>query len=253
MSTRAGTTMKAGSRFYVHPESKAKVPGVTSVLNMTPKGFLSFWSAKVVAEWVADNISTVFPLVMSDRTAAIELMKGAPRRNTSAAGERGTEIHELYEKLARGQAIGRQHPELEVYVDHYRKFEAKYKPEYLYIEETVWSDTHSFAGSFDFIAKIDGETVIGDFKSTRSGVHAEVALQLAAYSHADYILGQDGSRVALPKCDAGIVFHIRPEAAKVVPVRIDDEVFSVFRHLLAIFDWEKEMKNAVLGREQPLD
>ena len=252
MTDRPNTIMRGNSRLYVHPLTRDKVPGVTSVLSMLPKGFLSFWASKVTAEFVADNIATIFPLIMSDRTAAIELMKNAPRRNTAAASEMGVEVHELYERLAKGQKAGRVHPELDPYVKHFAAFEKEFRPEFLHVERTVWSETHSYAGSLDFIAKIDGETVVGDFKTTRSGVHAEVAAQLAAYAHADYILGDDGGKVDLPKIDAGIVFHIRPDAAQVVPVRIDQEVFDVFLHLLHVFNWEKELSKRVLGKAQPV-
>lgn len=251
-SERPNTIQRNGSRLYIHPITREKVPGVTSVLGCLPKSFLSFWAAKVTSEFVADNIATIFPLVMSDRTAAIELMKNAPRRNTAAAGEMGTEVHELYERLAKGQKAGRLHPELEVYAKHFDSFVRTYRPEFLHVERTVWSETHAYAGSFDFIAKIDGETVIGDFKTTRSGVHEEVSLQLAAYAHADYILGDGPDNLELPKIDSGCVLHVRPEAAQVVPVRIDDEMFAVFKLLLGVFKWEKEQKRGALGRAQIL-
>lgn len=253
MTQRVGTIQRNGSRLYIHPRNGDKVPGVTSVLSMLPKSFLTFWASKVVSEFVADNIGTIMPLVLSDRTAAIDLMKNAPRRSTSKAADFGTEVHELYERLANGKAAGRLHPELAVFARHFDRFVSTYDPEFLHVEKTVWSETHSYAGSFDFIARIDGEVAIGDFKTTKSGVHEEVALQLAAYAHADYILGDDGGKVELPACDGGLVFHVRPDAAQVVPVRIDDNVFQYFLRLLDVYKWEKEVKGGVLGRPQPLD
>ena len=46
---KINTTFRGGSRFYIHPGSGEKVPGVTSVLNMLPKPFLKAWAGKEVA------------------------------------------------------------------------------------------------------------------------------------------------------------------------------------------------------------
>lgn len=242
------TVKRGGSRFYVHPETKEKVPGVTSVLDMLPKPFLTFWAAKMAAEFTADNAGAVVQLLINgQRQAAIDMIKGSHRRFTSDAADTGTEVHNLYEKLARGQTVGRQHPDLAPYVDHINAFHDRFQPEYLHIEDTVWSDTHKYAGSFDALCKIDGETVMLDAKSTRSGVHDEVAIQLSAYSFADRIQTQSGESVPMPKIDAGAVLHLRPEGWKLVPARVDADVFEYFLVLRRVFEWVKETSSTVLG------
>ncbi|MBM7770616.1 hypothetical protein JOD54_000820 [Actinokineospora baliensis] len=242
-------TIKRGeSRFYVDPETREKVPGVTSVIDMVPKNFLTFWAAKETAEWAADNLGAVVSLLLNgQRQAAVDTMKAAHRRTTGAAAETGTEVHVLFEKLARGQRVGRQHPEMEPYVRHINEFLDRYQPEFLFIEESVWSDQHKYAGSFDALVRIEGETVMLDAKSTRSGVHPEVALQLSAYSHADRIVTQDGAHAELPTVDAGAVLHLRPEAWQLVPARVDDDVFAYFLILRQVFDWVRDVSGTVLG------
>lgn len=261
---KINTIKRGGSRLYVHPESAEKVPGVTSVLNMLPKPFLKYWASKVVAEKAVEHLGEVVSISLRDPGAAIDFLKRSPDRFTAAAADNGTEVHGIFETLARGETLGRVHPDMKPYIDVFSGFEKQFKPEFLFLEETVWSETHGYAGSFDFIARVtdpgtsEEMTVVGDWKTTRSGVHTEVALQETAYANADYIVRPDGGRVPIPKLDGGIVVHVAaadkndptsPIVGKVVPLRIDDDLFDVFKALMVVWEWDRETQKTVLGRE----
>lgn len=252
---KINTIKRGGSRLYVHPESAEKVPGVTSVLNMLPKGFLKYWAAKSVAEFAVANLGPVVTLVASgEHAAAVDMLKRAPDRDTGQAAAAGTEVHDLFERLAKGEDVGRVHPDLVPYVGIFKGFEKQFQPEFLFLEETVWSATHGYAGSFDFMAKVtdpetgDRMTTIGDWKTTRSGVHEEVALQMTAYKNADYIILPDGTTADIPELDGGIVVHARPEGGQVVPARIDDELFDFFLSLRRIWEWDRDVSKTALGQ-----
>lgn len=245
------TVKRGGSRFYVHPDrAYGQVPGVTSVVDMLPKPWLKFWAAKLVAETAVFNPGWIATAVGGDPQGAVDYLKRAPMRNTGAAADIGSEAHEVWEKMARGEKLPRQHPDMEPFVRGFREFLDVFEPEFLHIEETVWSETHGYAGSFDSIVRISAEKldqdedaiVILDNKTTRSGVHAEVALQLNAYARADYILNKDGSQTPLPEINAAAVFHCRPEGWQLVPVRLGDDLFSLFCSLIPVLSWEKELK-----------
>jgi hypothetical protein len=246
---KVNTIKRGDSRFYVHPEQGDGriVPGVTSVVGMLPKPFLTRWAAKSVAEYATDNLGAVVGLAMADRAGTVDLLKGAPWRDTRQAADTGTAVHNLFERLADGENVGRVHPDLKPYADHFADFLQEFQPTFLFQEETVWSDEHLYAGSFDALAEVQGERVWIDYKTTRSGVHEEVALQLSAYAHADFILRPDGSKVPLPKATAGAVVHVRPEGWSLTPVRVDDAVFEHFLHLRKTFDWVQEVSKTVLG------
>jgi hypothetical protein len=249
MTTPKVSTIKRGdSRFYVHPEDDRKVPGVTSVVGMLPKPFLTRWAAKSVAEYAVANVASVIGLAMNDKVGAVDLLKGAPWRDTKQAADTGTAVHDLFERMGNGEDIGRVHPDLKPYVEHFESFLAEFEPTFLFQEETVWSDEHLYAGSFDALCEIHGERVWVDYKTTRSGVHDEVALQLAAYAHADFILRSDGTRVPLPKSTKAAVLHVRPEGWSLVPVRIDRDVFDAFLHLRQTFEWVNGNSKSVLGK-----
>lgn len=245
---KINTIKRGGSRFYVHPDDGTKAVGVTSVVGMLPKDFLRYWAAKSVAEGAVANIGAIVTLAMNDPAAAVDMLKRTPDRDTRQAAETGTEAHAIFEKMVEtGNLHPRVHPDYEPYAEHFRAFLAECQPEYTMTEETVWSEAHGYAGSFDALATISGEPVWLDYKTTRSGVHEDVALQLSAYAHADYVLRPDGSRIPLPKVESGAVLHVRPEGWKLVPVRIDDEIFGTFLHLLAVHAWERGGKGSVLG------
>jgi hypothetical protein len=245
------TFYRGGSRFYVHPASGAKVPGVTSVLNMLPKPFLKAWAAKVVAESAVAMAEdgTLAPMVARDPSGTIDYLKRAPGRSTQGSADVGTAAHGIFEALSKGETLGRLTPELQVYADHFRDYLDTIQPEYHRLEDTVWSETHGYAGSFDAYATIQGEKVWLDNKTTKSGVHAEVALQLSAYAHADYLLdGETGETLLQPQGTRGGIVHVRPEGWAFYEVPIGEDVFEHFLNLRKVFTWDTEASKGVVGR-----
>ena len=248
-SPKVETLKRGGSRFYVNPETKEKAIGVTSVTGMLPKPFLKFWSTKLAAEWAVDNVGTVTNLITSgEKDAAVDLIKKAPDRYTKGAADRGTAIHDLVEKANLGQDLGVVHPDFRPDMEKYEDFLKSFNPEFLEVEATVWSDKYGYAGTLDGICRIDDEILIYDLKTGKS-VYSEVALQLAAYKNADFIINADGTQRDIPPIDAAFVVHLRPEGFRVVPVRIDDDVFEVFKALLQIVEWDSTIQKTVLGAD----
>jgi hypothetical protein len=248
---KVNTIKRGGARFYVEPSNGEKVPGVTSVLGMLPKEFLRYWAAKMVAEEAVTDLGALVSIAMRDggREAAVDYLKKAPDRTTRKAADIGTAAHDLFERLSRGELVGRVHPDLEPYARHFSEFLEVAQPEYHFMEETVWSDEHRYAGSFDAFATIQGERIWIDNKTTRSGIHEEVGVQLAAYRYAENIIRSDGTRVPMPKADGGAVLHVRPEGWKLVPVRADRVLFDeVFLPLRKVFEYEKAIKSTIVGQ-----
>ena len=245
------------SRFYVDPTTKRKAPGVTSVLGMLAKPWLKAWAAKMVAETAVDRIGEWTAVLGAEgHDAAVKWLKTTPLKFTQDAADVGTSAHDVFERMARGETVEELaafglfegNPDLRLYASHFAEFQAAFQPEFLFLEETIWNETDDYAGSFDWIAVIDGEVVIGDNKTTRSGVHEEVALQLAAYRFGEKIIHSDGTTTPLPAIVAGAVFHVRPEGWNLYPVRCDLPVFERFLALRKMFTWERDEKRGVIGK-----
>lgn len=257
-SPKINTTFRGGSRFYIHPGSGDKVPGVTSILNMLPKPFLKAWAAKEVATEAvsaldgsgAGGVDWLTPMIVAQGSAAaIDFLKRSPDRNTRKAADQGTAAHGIFEALLLGKALGPLTEDMEVFARQFEDLLRVVEPTTLRTEDTVWSEAHGYAGSFDALLDVGGTRCWVDNKTTRSGVHAEVALQLAAYRKADYLLdGDTGEQLRQPEADHGLVFHVRPDGWAVYEVPIGDEVFAYFLSLRHIFNWDAQVSKQIVGR-----
>ena len=247
------TIKRSGSRFYVHPTSQEKVPSVTSVNGMLPKKALQYWRGKLVAETAVDDLSVVGALVSTGNpSAAVDHLKRAPDRSSGKAAKTGTDVHELCERLNRGEDVGRVHPDLAGFIDQYGKFLDAFQPRFIEVEATAWSETHSYAGTLDWIAEIDGEVVIGDLKTGASGIWPEVSLQLEAYARADYLIDPDGTQRPVPAVSGGCALHLRPDFFSLIPIRLGDDVWETFQALLKVSNWEHQIAKTVIGKT-PVD
>jgi hypothetical protein len=267
------TVQRGGSRFYVHPDRpEIKVPGVTSVVGMLPKPFLAPWNARLVAELAVDSLPFVEQMAARDRQGAIDFLKGAARRYTKIRADIGSAAHDLFERMirgeggfeerdARGHFVRSVHPDMEPYREHFAEFLTVVNPELVGAEDVAWSDAHQYAGSFDAILRVwlDDENkptrdrsgtpvlLIADWKTSKD-IHAEVALQMAAYAYADKIIHADGSESPMPEFDGAAVLHITPDGWKFAPVRIEPEIYAFFLSLRHVFNWDRDVSRTVIGR-----
>ena len=252
MTSPVNSIKRGGSRFYVDPVTQDKLPSVTSIQNALAKPALQFWSAKKVAEAAVDEFGTLAQMVgQGNKSGAIDYLKRAPQRSSGPTAELGSAVHDLCDRIAKGEDIKRVHPEHEPFILQFKNFLRDFDVEFYESEVTVWSDTYGFAGTVDAICRIEDEVVILDYKTGASGVWADVAIQLNAYANADCILDGDGSRRDLPEIEAAAVLHLRPEHAQLYPVRLGDDVFDVFKALITADTWVREISKTVLGN--PID
>jgi hypothetical protein len=258
------TVHRGGSRFYVHPDApEITVPGVTSIVGMLPKPFLAFWNAKMVAELAVDSLPFVEQMAQRDRQGAVDYLKGAANRYTKTRAGVGSQAHDLFERMIRGQHVGRVHPDMVPYQRHFGEFLDGVQPELVRAEDVAWSDEHQYAGSFDGILRLrldengkpdprgESALVMADWKTSKS-TYPDVALQMSAYANAEFIISPDGSREDMPDFDGAVVLHITEDQAAFKPVRIaaengQDDVFEYFLHLRRTFEWDKRVSKTVLG------
>jgi hypothetical protein len=259
MSVR--TIQRSGSRFYFDSDfPEIKVPGVTSIVGMLPKPFLTFWAAKMTAELAVDSIGFVADMAERDRQGAVDYLKGASRRYTKTRADVGSDAHDMFERMIRGESVGRVHPDLTHYRDHFAEFLDTVQPELVRAEDVAWSDTHQYAGSFDAMLRLfldengnpdpHGEPalVVADWKTSKA-TYPDVALQMSAYAHADRIISADGTSEPMPDFDGAVVLHVTPEQWALKPVRIDShDVFATFLRLREVFNWDRDISKTVLGK-----
>jgi hypothetical protein len=269
------TIYRSGSRFYVHPEDRERIhPGVTSILGMLPKqNFLAPWQAKLTAELAADSLNFIADmLARAGRESVVDYLKGAARRYTKIRADIGSEAHDMFERMirgeggftelnSRGQYVVRVSPDMEPYRKHFHEFLEAVNPEFVRAEDVVWSDTYGYAGSFDVWLYVwldekgfptpdrsgTRHLILGDWK-TGKNTYPDVSLQLAAYERADYVIDPDGNREPLPEFDGAAVLHITDETWAFKPVDTGDDVFAEFLRLRGTFDWDRELSRKVIGK-----
>jgi len=119
----------------------------------------------------------------------------------------------------------------------------------LALEQVVWSTTHRYAGTLDFLAEITvpGQAapvpVVGDIK-TGKAIYGEALLQVSAYvaalremEHAPPFVW--GAVVRLPKSEA----DPEPEIRLIAPEEQAD-LFQAFLHVQALWNWQQGQRAA---------
>lgn len=273
------TVQRGGSRFYVDHDTRVTVPGVTSTLSMLPKPFLRFWGQKLVAEAAVKSFDFLQRMIeTSGEDAAVDYLKGAPNRYTKLRANIGSEAHDMFERMIRGvgrltekdefgRYVMRVSQDLEPYRRGFDEFLTAVNPELVRAEDIAWSDIHQYAGSFDAILRVwviegpDGKLTIDptrgpgshpvllivDWKTSKD-TYPDVALQMAAYAHADKLIDPDGNEEPMPEFDGAAVLHITPDQWAFKPVDISVGVFDFFLALRKVFDWDRTKSKEVLGK-----
>ena len=208
-----------------------RIPGVTSIIgDGLPKPALVNWAANATAEAAVNRWDELADMGPADR---LKVLKGARYADRDAAAKRGTEVHALAERLMRGEEITVP-DELRGHVESYLRFLDDWQPEPLHLESTVVNYSIGYAGSLDMIARLgNGSVFLGDIKTNRSGIYGDVALQLAAYRYAEYIVTPSGE-ARMPEVEATYAIHVRADGYSVIPIETGPTVFDDFRRVAAV-------------------
>lgn len=164
----------------------APVTGVTTYCGALSKDFLAPWAAKLAAEYVANN------LTKGTKTKVIDEAKKQFRIAADTGARAGKLGHLYVEAKLNGKEVTMptKDEDLKVVESVARAFESfieDWQPEFLEIEKVLFSKTHTYAGTCDFVAKIGGKTVLGDWKTTNTsrynpdGIYSTYFAQLGAY------------------------------------------------------------------------
>lgn len=222
-----------------------KALGVTSVIGNLPKDALINWAANVTAEATLDRWDELAELPPAQR---LKEMKDARWNVNKAATKRGTEIHDLGEKVAHGHEVNVP-DEHRGPVEAYARFLDKWDITMI-ATEAPCANTHlGYAGTLDsigIIGKLGGMRAQIDLK-TGKGVYDSTALQLTAYDECD-LWQPDGpeSECKPPETEGLFVAHILPDDVRLLPIEKDPGLLLQFRYLMQTTKWLADTK------EQPL-
>lgn len=220
------------------------VPGVTTLIKKgLPSPALIYWAAKTVAEWVADNDAALEQMRHMGRAPLVAALKEVPWEKRDQAAVRGTDVHALAEQVVNGDPV--DIPEhligyVQGYVDWLDKTDLKPHS----TERPVGSRMWRYAGTYDLIAELWGETWLLDVK-TASGVYGNNALQLAAYAGAEFYVDADGVERPMPKIDRLGVLHVQDGETTLYPIVDRDNAWKDWLHVAHIGRREQQIKDYI--------
>lgn len=187
------------------------------------------------------------------RAAVADAIASLRFRDLDEASGKGTEVHKLAERLNRGEQV--EVPEhLAGHVAAYLKFLDDWQPYDAEVERIIVNRRWRYMGKFDVLATFDnlpewiaeriGKTTgVGllDVKTSRSGIFAEVGLQLEAYRRGETMLNADGTESPMPHVDFVAAIHVRTDGYDVYAFDIDNEhrptTFDIFLYAKHVGDW----------------
>jgi hypothetical protein len=224
--------------YYLRDASgeERKLDGVTTLIGEgIPKPALVNWAGNVTSDYAVDHWDELSRLPLSKRLAEL---KGARFKDRDTAAQRGTDVHALAERVIAGEEV-EVSDELAPHVNSAVRFIDEWEFEPILTETTVFSVKYGYAGTMDLVGRsrrldeLMGRScvAIADWKTSRSGIYGEAALQLSAYANADFYQGPDG--LDHPMSELGITdalgLWIRPDGYDVFPMDIGPETFKFFR------------------------
>lgn len=240
--------------YFTQPGGEeVKLDGVTTLIGGgLPKPALVNWAARSAAERAVNEWDRLATLSVSDRLKEIQF---AHRDDRDQAANRGTQVHALAEKMLHGEAF--DGPEfLRPHAESAVRFMDDFQWEPVLTETTVYSERHLYGGTFDTLGRSllpahEGKVILADWKTSRSGIFAEAAIQMSAYRHADFYV--DGDSIEHPMAELGVTdtwaLWIRADGYDVYEVDTSESTFKFFQYIAAVARRAKALEDHPLVGE----
>jgi hypothetical protein len=217
-----------------------KIPSVTTILKIKDPGALINWAYKTGREHgVLEGQGNPAPSGLYEGSDILAI--GTCVHSMCEAWVKGDEPLLVLEKALEADTVNDKATFRAQAASAYSAFEFWVKGTQLEIvdcEVQVISETHRYGGTLDFIGRLNGKLVLGDFK-TSNGVWPEYLCQLAAYAKAyEESTGNkiDGGYHLLrfSKENGDFGHHFYPS--------LDDDAWPAFLHLRALYDLNERLK-----------
>ena len=253
---------------------------VTTIIGCLDKPALLYWAAEQTAVAAVNSARTLEARVEEEGVDTVVKWLRDARfrrdRTQRTAAELGTEVHAACESYALTGQRPDVDAEVQPFLDQFDRWAQEFQPVYQAAEVTVYSPSYGYAGTCDAFLTVGGVRCIVDYKSSRKSFdnrgnpttpYPEVALQLAAYRHAElaavwrprrmeqyrrryYLLGQAEREMAVPvpEVDTGLVIHITPDHCDAYPVECGPDIFEAFLFVQEAARWQFQTSKTVIGR-----
>ena len=238
---RNATTTSKGRTYRWRDES---FPSVTTIIGGgVPKPALVGWAAKRVAETAVAK-RRIWE-AMDQPAEMVDWLKRAPYRERDGAAVQGSAIHDWAEKRVLGMPVTVEElpAEQQPWAISFLQFTHEMEPTWEMSEASVYNRTDGYAGTLDALLRLSDRAVqqirdsggpdlsglgLVDYKTNKSGIFPETALQLAAYRHAEFVGLPDGTETPMPHVDWCAALWITDTGYELVPVNAGHLAFEYF-------------------------
>lgn len=237
----------AKGHYYLDADTGERVKGVTTIVgDGMPKPALLNWAGEATAEYAVDNWDELSKLPLTER---LKKIKGGRYEKRDAAANKGTAVHAMAERLTAGEKVTVP-DNLVGYVDSCVGFLNDFDVRAVYVEAVVYSETHRHVGTLDLIADVllpdmpaydhinrgeDGYSRgLLDWKTSKSGIFGDVALQLTPYRFSEFLIEPDGTVVDMPPVDFCAGIHLTASGYSFVPLTSDADVYRDFLYVAQV-------------------
>lgn len=156
------------------------VPGVTTILKVVGKPLLLPWAVKITRDYWLEALESG----RTDFKAIHKESWNAHRNISKSAADIGSNVHEYAECYFKKLPLPElKSDEAKRGVEAFHNWLEAHNVKILESERRVFSKDYYYAGTCDFVARIDGKLGVGDIK-TSTGIYPEMRFQTAAYQHA---------------------------------------------------------------------
>lgn len=248
-------------RWYRDPANPTKsYAGVTSILGARNKAGVHQAKLNGLAKYVATNRAELASIKTQAGVMALLKEQDEYLPDWRIARDLGTAAHRVIENIIGGRRVddgvdivkgSDTYPVLEqptAWVPKWwDEFTSENKVEILDVEQTVVSEDHSYAGSFDLCVRLNGAVTLLDAKTNKGGPRGDVALQNTAYGKAKEIIDvATGARRDMHRVEQSRVLWLRPEGWALHPLPFDEHTWRYFYALLLTFRYGKIESDMVL-------
>jgi len=224
-------------------------PGVTGILKVLDKsGPLMHWAARQTAEAFVATLDDIPKLL--EQVGAEGVIKAMTSRSAWKNDEAkllGTDVHDIADKINRGEPEPWMQETVRQRVDNYRKWLAPSGWNVKISEAYLVSPKGGYGGTLDILARDrDGRAVLADIK-TGKGDYRETVLQLAAYGMAELIQPVGADRAfPMPPVDRYVVLHVTANGVREIEVPIGDADRQAFYACMNLTEWSNSQKGRAL-------
>lgn len=210
------------------------VKGVTTLIKGgLPADALMYWSARRVAEYVAEHPDEIAALRRMGTLPMVQALKNIPWQERDEKAARGTRVHELAVGVVAGQEVDvAEH--LVGHVEGYARFLDTWQVTPVLTEAMGANREHWYAGTFDLIADIGPDRWLVDLK-TAGRIYGKDALQTDAYRHFEWWQDELGGERPMPEGITRLgAVHITENGSDLVPLTCDGSAFEDFLKVSAV-------------------